>query len=167
LEQQSKSDEPFNAQRYVDSIWNAKLIPALLASAKDIREVGPQTPAGAIAVKGRGRVIGIHTKSAAGMIEVQVDGRPTPVSMQIGPVLRGTSLRDAAGFIRYGDFVNQLQYADAANALNDRVLTTVLSGLQPAKLKGKKISFTGTCVTSSGNIDPVIPIRIQVEEAGS
>ena len=40
-----------------------------------------------------------------------VDGKPTTVVLQIGPVIFGTALRDALPFIAFGDFVNQIDYA--------------------------------------------------------
>jgi predicted lipoprotein len=89
------------------------------------------------------------------------------VSIQIGPVLRGTSLRDATGVVRFTDFVNQLQFADAGNELNERVLKTVLASLDRSKLKGRVVSFAGTLVAEQ-NVEPplreLVPVKLSVEE---
>jgi predicted lipoprotein len=178
-----------NPARYVDSIWNSKLLPAVLNGAVDARtllDALVKSPADALTryghreangppyllVKGEGVVTKVDTQSRVGLALIDVapyDGKPD-LSIQIGPVLRGTSLRDATGVIRFTDFVNQLQFADVANELNDRVLKTVLSGIDPETLKGKKVSFTGTAA-----VDPthesyfpckeLTPVRLTVEEA--
>jgi ABC-type glutathione transport system ATPase component len=65
------------------------------------------------------------------------------VSLQVGPAINGTAIRDAAGFINFNQFVNQVDFADAATALNSEVKAKVLKGIDPKSLKGKKVSFTG------------------------
>ncbi|HGM5489513.1 TPA: DUF2291 family protein [Serratia fonticola] len=40
-----------------------------------------------------------------------------PVTVQIGPVMRGNAIRDAAGF-KFEDFTNQVQFAQLAKAYN-------------------------------------------------
>jgi predicted lipoprotein len=76
-------------------------------------------------------------------------------------------LRDATGLIRFTDFVNQIQFADAANDLNQRVLTEVLAGVDAQKLKGKTISLAGT-FSLDGDGEPkirgVIPVSLAVED---
>ena len=53
----------------------------------------------------------------------------TRVSIQIGPAVNGTALRDAVGFITFGQFLNQVQYADAGTALNNEVKQELLADL--------------------------------------
>jgi predicted lipoprotein len=100
------------------------------------------------------------------------DGR-ADISIQIGPVLRGTALRDATGIVRFTDFVNQLQFADVANELNSRVLKTVLAPLDATKLKGRVVAFAGALAAPEGKAEPslhealreFLPIRLTVEES--
>ena len=83
----------------------------------------------ALFVKGTGVVTDVNLRVARGQALVRLDGgrRRRPRSpLQVGPVLRGTALRDALGFVRFTDFVNQFDFAAVANALNDRVLGDVL-----------------------------------------
>ena len=35
--------------------------------------------------------------------------------MQVGPAINGTALRDATGLVNFNDFVNQVEYANAAH----------------------------------------------------
>ena len=151
-QQQSLSVSPgSNPRAYVDAIWDDRLVPAVIKSAVDARvlldairtsSTEARRPAYLI-VKGEGVVTAVDTRSRVGLALVDVeppDGR-ADVSIQIGPVIRGTSLRDATGIVQFSDFVNQLQFADAGNEINNRVLTTVLTGLDTRQLKGRKVSL--------------------------
>jgi predicted lipoprotein len=171
---------------YVNSLWAARLLPAIESSAVDTRtflDAYAKSPADALtrwgrrdaggavylSLKGEGRVLTVDTKSKVGMATVDVapfDGKPD-VTIQIGPVLRGTSIRDATGLIRFTDFVNQLQFADVANELNDRVLKTVLSPLAPSGLGGKYVSFAGTAGAQPDSSPPIrelVPVRLAIQE---
>jgi predicted lipoprotein len=108
-------------------------------------------------------------RSRAGLALVDVppfDQKPD-ISIQIGPVLRGTSLRDATGLVHFTDFLNQLQFADVGNELNDRVLKTVLAPLDIPKLKGRTVSFAGTLAAEAKAEPPLrelVPVKLTPEE---
>jgi len=186
-ESASDTDAKFNPDAYVNALWSSKLLPSIENSAIDARsflDAYTKSPADALTrwgrhdangpiyleIKGEGRVISVDTRSKVGLALLDVapfDGKPD-VTVQIGPVLTGTSLRDATGLIRFSDFVNQLQFADVGNELNERVLKTVLAPLEPATLAGKKISFAGTAagkVNSAPPLRELIPIRLTVQES--
>jgi predicted lipoprotein len=173
-------------QAYVDTIWAAKLLPAVLNSAVDARTLldalarsaddalshyGHREPNGPVyfIVKGEGIVLSVDTRSRAGLalIDVAPFDQKADLSIQIGPVLRGTALRDATGIVRFTDFVNQLQFADVGNELNDRVLKTVLAPIDRTKLKGSVIGFAGA-VAAEANAEPslreLVPVELIVEE---
>jgi predicted lipoprotein len=173
--------------RYVDAMWDSKLVPTILNSAVDARtllDALKTSPADALSryghgaangpayfqVKGEGLVMSVDMHSRVGVALVDIpplDHQPD-VSIQIGPVLRGTALRDATGLVRFSDFVNQLQFADVANELNDRALKTVLSTVDPAGLKGKTVSFAGAVAADPSAAPPlreVTPVRLTVEAA--
>ena len=96
---------------YVDSIWNAQLLPAVRPRAVDARTLldalaaSPEAAAARyghreangpayFVVKGEGMVTSVDTRSRSGLALVDVapfDRRPD-LSIQIGPVLRGTVL---------------------------------------------------------------------------
>lgn len=175
-----------NPKAYVDSIWEAKLLPAVLNADVDARTLldalaaspqdaearyGHREANGPVyfIVKGQGIVTSVDTRSRTGLALVDVapfDQRPD-LSIQIGPVLRGTSLRDATGIVRFTDFVNQLRFADVGNELNERVLRTILAPLDKATLRGKLITFAGT-LPAEANADPplreLLPVTLVVEK---
>ena len=164
---------------YVDSIWSAKLLPAISSAAVDARtlldaQAGKychQTANGPcyLIVKGEGRVIAADQRSRTGVLETDIapfDGKPD-LTIQIGPVLRGVALRDATGIVQFSDFTNQIQFADVGNELNARVLKTVLAPLDIPSLKGRTVEFEGTAVVGDPGppIRDLVPVRLVVKEA--
>jgi predicted lipoprotein len=122
-------------------------------------------------VKGTGVVTEIDRRSRVGVMLVRVVGaKPVTVAIQIGPVVRGTALRDASGFIHFSDFTNQTDYAGAANALNDAALRTVIAPLAIDTLQGRTIVFAGAVAKSvarEGGAIAVTPVTLEVAEANA
>jgi predicted lipoprotein len=106
---------------------------------------------------------GVAGKPADSLMPVKVKGlKGTTVSLQVGPALNGTSLRDVVGFVNFNQFVNQVDYADAGTALNDQVKAKVLKGLDRAGLKGKHVRFTGAFTYLAPTVITVTPVRLEV-----
>jgi predicted lipoprotein len=177
------SQQRFNAAAYVDSIWNAKVLPAAQEQSVDlgtliaalradpaaaVRRYGHKQGEGAACflVKGQGRVLRIDTASRSGSVTVDLppyDGRPD-AAIDTGPVILGTTLRDALPFIDFTQFVNQLDYADVGNELNARVVRTVLAPVQLQELPGKIVSFCGACKQpAAGAVPRIVPVKLVVE----
>lgn len=110
-------------------------------------------------VKGTGKA----GEARSGLLSVTVPGLPegTRVSLRTGPAINGTTLRDAAGFITFGQFLNQVEYADAATALNNQMREKLLKSLDVASLNGKEISFTGAFTFLSPSVVTITPVSIK------
>jgi predicted lipoprotein len=141
-----KKQFPIQQKYIVSKAVDATTLAAALA--KDPTAAGKQygTPnnegAGPeIAVKFTGKV---GKTDATGLPTVAVPGVPssTQVHVQLGPAINGTDLRDASGKITLGQFENQIQYQDAASALNDQ-LKRVLTKAGAPNLTGKTITVDG------------------------
>ena len=106
---------------------------------------------------------GVAGKAKDGVLPVKVKGVPgsTQVAIQTGPALPGTSIRDAVGFISFGQFVNQVEYADAATALNSQVKAQLLNDLKPASLEGKKVRFLGAFTLLAPTAVTITPVRLE------
>lgn len=176
--------QAFNATSYVDDIWQSKVLPAaeqqstelptLLAAiasdqAKAEQQYGHREPGrpASFLVRGAGRVLNVDTTSRNGVLLLDIapfDQQPD-VTLQIGPVLRGTAVRDAVGFIQFNQFVNQLQYADVAKALNARVLADVLTPMPSASLTGQTITFQGAFTLDTPGSIFITPLALAVEPA--
>jgi predicted lipoprotein len=109
---------------------------------------------------------GVAGKTEGGLMRVRVKGVPerTTVSVQVGPAINGTALRDAAGFIEFGQFTNQVEYAGAATALNDQVKQKVLAGVDADALEGRRVSFAGAFSSVTPEVITITPVKL--EQAG-
>lgn len=152
----------FDAPAYVTGIWESKVLTAIDQSAEDVAAVlsGPRR---SVLVKGRARVTRVDRRSRVGLAYLDAGTADTRVALLLGPVLRGSALRDALTFIRFSDFVNQIDYASVASALNDRALAATAS-LDRDALEGRVVSFRGAAaVTGPGQATvEIVPVALQV-----
>ncbi|MCC8109796.1 MAG: DUF2291 domain-containing protein, partial [Planctomycetes bacterium] len=62
---------------------------------------------------------------------VEADAQPydgeAHIIMQIGPIFRGTAIRDMLNFVSFDDFKNQVEFAKLASQLNNHVRDTVVA----------------------------------------
>jgi predicted lipoprotein len=170
---QSTPAETFDPHQYVTSIWDSRVLPTALQSAIDLQTF-MTTPGGAAAagsapravfVKGTATVSDVDRKSRIGVARLRLPWTADAqhAAIQIGPVLRGTALRDALEFIRFTDFVNQLEFAGVANALNDRVATGVLAGVNVDDLAGRAVTFVGAVPASGARAAlEIVPVQLMV-----
>ncbi|WP_235814955.1 DUF2291 family protein [Roseibium aggregatum] len=88
---------------------------------------------------------GVVGEGKSGLYNVTIDGVPSEirVRVQTGPAINGTDLRDVPGDIAFGDFKNQIEYQNAASAINRAMKQVVLEGLDTSALTGKTIQVTG------------------------
>ncbi len=107
---------------------------------------------------------GTAGKPEGSLLPVEVEGIPKSVrvSVQIGPAVNGTALRDATGMIDFNDFVNQVEYANAATALNDKMRADLLEGLDAASLAGKQVTVVGATAPLTPDVITVTPVSIEV-----
>jgi predicted lipoprotein len=106
---------------------------------------------------------GTARKAVGGLMQVDVPGLPktTRVSVQTGPAINGTTLRDATGLVSFNDFVNQVEYANAATALNTEMKKDLLQGLDVASLAGKKVTVVGTIAPLTPDVITVTPVSLK------
>jgi predicted lipoprotein len=183
--EKSRSADEFDANAYVDKIWAAKVLPDFKGRAVDLdallREVAKDPDKAGHAhghregdgnpwtyeIKGEGKIVAVDTASRHGIVtvEVQTESGARKVDLQIGPVVFGTMLRDALPFIKFGDFVNQIQYAQVSRALNDRATKEVREAFDPKDATGKVIAFRAAAVLSGDTISAT-PVSIEPVKGG-
>lgn len=182
------SADHFDAKAYVAGIWDSKVVPTVTAHAVALDKLLPAIAADpdaagkayghhggsgdpySYAVSGAGKVVSVDTKSRRGLVTLKLQGAAAPhqVILQIGPVVFGSALRDSLPFIQFGDFVNQIQFAQVSRALNDRAVHQVRQGLDPDQLIGKTVSFAGgTTIRSADGPITVTPMTLKVEGSGA
>ncbi|HYZ71724.1 MAG TPA: DUF2291 domain-containing protein [Chthoniobacterales bacterium] len=168
------------AAKFVDGIWD-KLGPTFDEKAQDVAKILPEIRASPDAagekygrreatnpynymVKGTGKVAEINTESAAGTAIIEVPGLNEKVALQIGPVVRGTALRDATGLVSFNQFENQLDYADVSKEMNRRALKAAFSAAPASSLAGKTVTFYGAFTFDPHSKSPVLitPVKISL-----
>lgn len=94
------------------------------------------------AVTGTGTVVEANLTSRArkAMLDTDGDGK-ADLTLQLGPVIKGTALRDIAPFYDFNDFRDQIEFAKLGRAINDRISAALT--LPEGDLTGSKVQFTG------------------------
>lgn len=167
-EEQTTASAAGDAQAYVDSIWGSRLLPAAREHAVDLATAKARHERGSgshFFVAGTGRVVSLDESSRSGKLLIDLDpgdGQPD-AALLVGPVILGSAVRDAAGFIEFSQFVNQLAYADVANELNRRVLDTVLAPIDLKTLPGKTVRFCGAWSPAGEALSEIVPLVLEVE----
>lgn len=199
--EETVQSEAFDPVAYVDGIWDSQLIPTFDEGAVELSnifsEMEPDVSgvaskeelitvankhglitdgeAHVYMVKGSGKIVSVNAESSLGTAEVAIEGYDGPIKAQlyIGTRIPSdeTSVRDAVGFITFGDFKEQTEYGMAGSEINKRVLATTLAGIDREDLVGKTISFTGAFTIRTFNliqIDvseiPIVPVEIELGE---
>jgi predicted lipoprotein len=167
------------AAKFVDPLWASKLLPTFDQKAQDIAKVLPEIRADPNAagekygrrestnpynymVKGTGKVTEINTVSQAGTATIEIPGLNEKVSLQIGPVVRGTALRDSTGLVSFNQFSNQLDYADVSKEMNSRALKTAFANVPAASLSGKTVTFLGAFTFDPHSKSPLLITPVKV-----
>ena len=178
-------DDKFKADEYVSGIWDSKVIPYFKSNAIDLSQLlsiynTDQEKAGKnhgyrekaegspwnFKVKGTGKIIKAKTTSKAATMEIDLapeDSKKDAI-IQIGPVIKGTAIRDTLDFITFGMFTNQIEFAQLSNALNKKAYDTVLSQFDRNTIIGKTIYFEGafTQVPYSSKI-LITPVKLEIK----
>lgn len=165
----------------VEETWAAKLLPHIAATATDITPLRAAMAAGLdaagaahglraaggggpwnFAVTGTGKVIAADRKSRAATLALDTDGDSQPdTTIQLGPVIKGTALRDIAPFYVFTDFRDQIEFAKLARALNDTAAAAIT--LPEGDLTGQTVTFTGAvAVRTAKDALLVVPTALAV-----
>ncbi|AZO95819.1 DUF2291 domain-containing protein [Halocella sp. SP3-1] len=168
-------------ESYVDSIWNDKIISYINKEAIDVNLVikeidknldaagekyGIKEAAGKpwkFIVKGKGKILSVNTESRNGTIDVDIepyDGKKD-LKIQIGPVIRGSSIRDSLNYISFNNFGNQIEYAKFSTEINNKINKEFLQNINFEELEGSVIDFQGIFVVQSSEI-VLTPVKIEV-----
>ena len=176
----------FDPDRTVREMWGARVLPYLEAKAgpfADVRREIASDPDAAgrkfghrqeaegapwtIVTKAEGRIVAANTASRAATVDVDTDGDgKADLAVQIGPVIKGTALRDALDFVSFGSFTNQIDYARLAKSMNAYVDDTVLSKLPRDGLAGRKVALLGAFTLERPDRPPVVtPAELTLGDA--
>ncbi|KFB09327.1 DUF2291 family protein [Nitratireductor basaltis] len=106
-------------------------------------------------VSGTGKIVEANTESRAAKMQLDTDeDGEADVTVQLGPVIRGTAIRDAMPFIVFTDFRDQIEFAKLANGLNTAAHKRI--SLPESDLVGMDVSFEGVFTMRNGSDRPEI-----------
>lgn len=167
----SGSANSFNPSSYVGSVWNGKVIPYMNEHAFDINTVLNAVKKNVNAagkkygielngsgwnflVKGSVKITGYNSNYGQGLanIEATSNSSTNRLQMQTGPVILGTSIRDTLQFVKFGQFENQIQFAEVASAFNKFVYNKVLKHFAFGHMKQQVVHFVGVLSINNGQL---------------
>ena len=177
-------EQEFDAGDNVAEIWESKALPELQEKAVELADFLIEAngdmkslvdkygkysmgTSGEInyVVKGIGTVEKVNQEKKAGYMTVKLEGYngSEEISIQIGSVYKGSSIRDSLDVIKFGDYTNQQDWAAVSQNINKMIDEEVVQKADPASLEGKKIAFTG-CFTANDNTKILItPVELEVK----
>lgn len=108
-------------------------------------------------------VTGTIEEGAFGQVNLSVDGAPSGVviSVQTGPAVMGTVLRDVTGETTFDMFENQIDYAQVGLSLNEPLKTGVLADNDLAAMIGQTVTVVGAFAYSDPGHVVVTPVSIE------
>jgi predicted lipoprotein len=171
----------FDAVQYAEERYASEVVPNIQDNATPITELLPQIIEDPEAA---GEQYGHRSGSSspyayptsgegvAGAVDgtllpLTIEGLPDDVQVmiQVGPAINGTALRDATGLVDFNDFLNQIEYANAATELNNKVKSDVLADFDAAGAEGKTVRFVGAFAYGSNPaVIQVTPVELEVTE---
>lgn len=107
-------------------------------------------------------VTGTVEKGGFGQVNMAVDGMPGGVvSVQTGPALTGTALRDVTGETTFDMFENQIDYAQVGLSLNEPLKTGVLAENDLASMVGRRVTVVGAFAYSDPSHIVITPVSVE------
>jgi predicted lipoprotein len=171
----------FDAVEYAQEHYESEVVPNIKDNAVEITELLPQIiddPEAAGEKYGHRAGVsspyaypvsgeGVAGKVDGTLLPLTIDGVPDDVQvmLQIGPAINGTALRDATGLVDFNDFLNQIEYANAATELNNKVKSDVLADFDAKGAEGKTVRFVGAFAYGSNPaVLQITPVELEVTE---
>ena len=151
----------FDPVSYVENIWDSKIRTTIHNDSEEItfildelfknqelaeEKYGHRSGTGSFSfmVHCKAEVESLNKKSRVGTLGIKLEKEyDAEIYITIGPVIKKDSIRDAVKFIKFNDFVNQLDFADVSRVIKVRVLNEIIGPLNLKEITGKKINFEG------------------------
>lgn len=101
-------------------------------------------------VSDTGKIVVANLDTRARTVGLDTDGDgAADLTVQLGPVIKGSALRDVAPFYNFDDFRDQIEFAKLSRGLNDKA--AALINVPEGDLMGKSASFTGVVALKSAS----------------
>ena len=171
----------FDPQTYIDSMFQNDAIPVLKEKAVDlvkvlmaangnIKSVGEKFGVRAdsgnaynFLIKAIAAVKEVNTTQRAGYAILTLEGYSgnETLKLQLGPVFKGTAVRDVMPMIKFDDFKNQVVYANLSTAIHANIAANLFKSIDVNNLVGKKIEFYGAFTDNGGSELVITPFALE------
>jgi predicted lipoprotein len=173
----ARDDGKFDTDGFVAERWPARVMQELRARALPLdalrepvarlvarhgNRAGEGSP-WTFVLRGEGVVRSIERDSPRG--RMQVGTAAGPITIQTGPVVSGTTIRDALPSITFDDFPDQISFAEAGMAMTDKALARLRPTLAAVAV-GDRVSFLGTA-SVAGDPSPLLltPVELTLSDS--
>lgn len=168
---------------YAEEIWEARVLPVVNENLVPLPELRTQLAKGLdvagaahglrpegeanpwnFAASGSGTIIESKLKSRAAKLQVDTDADGKPdVTVQLGPIIRGTALRDAMPFLIFTDFRDQIEFAKLAGALNAKAHEQLTLPDPESDVIGQTVQFEGVfTLRKVDDVPEVVPTALTI-----
>ncbi|QKV18537.1 DUF2291 family protein [Oricola thermophila] len=165
-----------DAESGLVEMWDEKVVPHFRDEATDLavllpairsdldaagKEYGHRQEGGFgawnFATRLTGVIVAANTETRAATAGVDIDDDDiADATLQLGPVIRGTSVRDTLPFIDFSDYRDQIAFAQLSRSLNGRAYETALKDLDREGLVGQRIAVSGAMSLTAADEDVLI-----------
>jgi len=182
----SAKDMVIDAKEYVDNVWEPVIVPRIESMSVDFKELlaglradeeGTSRKYGFrlleegnhynFAVKGTVKFLAVDTSSMNGNVSLDFapfDGQ-VDCLMSIGPVFRGSTIRDIQNTISINDFGNQVDFARLARELNNKVKDLVLGDVDFSQHIGDEAELVGAFAYNGlGSVIEIMPVQLSIKK---
>jgi predicted lipoprotein len=179
-------DSGSKLEAMVQDMWKPKVLPYFQEKATDLSTLAPAIKIGidsagkqygfrpggegtpwSFTARFKGKIVSANTetRAATAAIDIDDDGK-ADATLQLGPVIRGTALRDTLPFVSFSSFADQIEFASFSRALNDRTYKSVLEALPRNRLQGREVSGRGAFTMRSPSDEILItPVALELGPA--
>jgi predicted lipoprotein len=175
-ETEANQTDEMRMGHYAREIWTSQVLPAVtqhIVPLTDLRAAHSTDEAAAgqaygmrpegesnpwnFAVRGTGVIVEANLKSRAAKLQIDTDADGTAdITVQLGPIIRGTALRDAMPFIIFTDFRDQIEFAKLARGLNAMAFEGLALPDPDTDIVGQTVTFEGVFTYQNATSKPEI-----------
>ncbi|MBN2628651.1 MAG: DUF2291 domain-containing protein [Spirochaetales bacterium] len=180
-------DESFDAASYVKENWDSRILPEIRENASELEELigmlktdrdstekqygirKEETSPYSFMIKGQFKIKEINRTSSAGILYLDladISGNGD-CAVQIGPVIKKSMIRDSLEFIKFGDFSNQIEFANISRELNFHVRDNVLNGIDDTWQAGMTMELYGVFTMDDTGAVLITPVSVRLADGES
>jgi predicted lipoprotein len=182
----TQADKKSKLDAMAEDMWQSRILPHLETQAVDLATLAPKIRADlqaagkehgyraggegtpwSFSTRFSGRIVSAKTDTRAATADVDVTGDgEADATIQLGPVIQGTALRDTMPFIVFTDFTDQIEFASFSRSLNTYAYEQTLAEFPGENLIGKDIAVLGA-FTMRGPGEQIRITPVSIKTAGA